>query len=113
MLPCVIGPLCPPAALEQLIALAGPKSVFSSIFPLGCLVNEQLGNNNPRASLHPFYTSNRLFFFFFFQQQTELLQRRRVPEHRSFSGRHLAAGRRGPRAAAVPVAGGQWPSGRS
>lgn len=69
MLPCVIGPLCPPAALEQLIALAGPKSVFSSIFPLGCLVNEQLGNNNPRASLHPFYTSNRLFFFFFFSSK--------------------------------------------
>ncbi|XP_071891663.1 NFAT activation molecule 1 isoform X2 [Anas platyrhynchos] len=37
--------------------------------------------------------------------QTELLQRRRVPEHRSFSGSHLAAGRRGPRAAAVPIAG--------
>lgn len=56
-------PLCPPAAPELLypIALPGPKPVFYSIFQLSCLVNEQLGNNNLRDSLHPLYTSNKLF----------------------------------------------------
>lgn len=54
-------PLHSPVAPEEFIASPRPKPVFLSIFQLSCLVNEQLGNNNPRASLRLLYTSNKLF----------------------------------------------------